>query len=157
MNARHFSLVLLTVCFIAGYQVAVIPPSPMFSVVDATFFPALISGTLLISVLLYCLASFRAKPTEDPLNDDQSPLKGAPTRVWFFLSGMLLCLLFVKPLGYVVGSVVAGLGIARAFDARLDAKAVMIVLGTAICFWVLFDQILQVNLGGFLLPVLQGT
>ena len=156
MTTRLFSVILVLLCAVAVFQVSVIPASPMFSVVDATFVPAVVSGLLAISVLVYAIRSFLSKSPDATADEEQKPLSGASRRTLFFLCGLLACLIGMKPLGFVIATTLAGLGIARSFDAPLNAKALGLVLSTSIFFWILFDRLLSVNLGPLVVPLWQG-
>jgi hypothetical protein len=53
----------------------------------------------------------------------------------------------VVPLGFVVPATLAGMGVARAFDAPFGIKSGAVCGGIALVFWLVFARLLGVGLG----------
>jgi hypothetical protein len=53
----------------------------------------------------------------------------------------------IGPLGFIVPGTLCGMGVARAFDAPLGHKSLLICGAIASTFWLLFAVVLGVGLG----------
>jgi putative tricarboxylic transport membrane protein len=148
MNARRFSLILIAVCVVAIMQVFAIPESPMYAVVGATFVPAAVVGLFAVCAVIYIISAFRGAAPDAALdNADEKPLEGAIRRFAWFSGGCAAMALLVQPLGFLLAGTVAATGIARAFDASLGLRTLLICSAITLSFWLLFDPILNVDLG----------
>jgi hypothetical protein len=148
MNAKKLSVLLLVACGLSIWQVTVIPESPMYATVGATLVPAVVAGLLTAFAIAYAFVAFRNKTPDAAVDDpEESPLPQATRRFAYFFGGCIGFVVFVKPLGFLIAGTVAGLGIARAFDAELNLKSLVICTLITLSFWLLFDPILSVDLG----------
>jgi putative tricarboxylic transport membrane protein len=158
MTPLRFALFLVALCFVAAWQVTEIPVSPMYAVVDAGFVPKVVLAVLALCVLVYTLNALRGKEVDVSQEDQESSaLPGSTARLLFFMGGMLSFLLLIKPLGFVLSASLAGVGVARSFDAQGLIRPFAMSLGIAVGFWVLFDRVLSVNLGPLLPTLLFGS
>ncbi len=148
MNARRFSLLLLLACVVAVVQVFVIPESPMYAVVGATFVPAAVVGLFAMCAVVYVLLAWRGDVPDAALDEgEEKPLPGGSRRfVWFF-GGCVAMALLVQPLGFLVAGTLAAAGIARAFEADLSLRTLLVCAAITFSFWLLFDPVLSVDLG----------
>lgn len=156
MNTLRLALCLVAIAALAIWQVAVIPASPMYAVVGATLVPALVVGLYSICAVLYSASVLRNIAVDVASDPDEGALPEAPRRLAAFVLGALAFVLTIKWLGFIVSATVAGVGIARAFDAPIRAKSVVICAAIAVTFWTLFDLMLGVDLGP-ILPLLAKT
>jgi putative tricarboxylic transport membrane protein len=148
MNARRFSLLLLLVCAVAVVQVFVIPESPMYAVVGATFVPAAVVGLFALCAVVYALLAWRDDVPDAALdNADEKPLEGAVRRFAWFFGGCAAMALLIQPLGFLVAGTLAAAGIARAFEATLGLRTLLVCAAITFSFWLLFDPVLSVDLG----------
>jgi len=58
--------------------------------------------------------------------------------------------LLAKLIGFLIPATLCGLGVAMAFDAKLNIKTLLMVFAIAAAFWTLFSAILGVDLGPFI-------
>lgn len=156
MTTPRFAACLTLICLLGIWQVFAIPPSPMFAVVGATLIPAVVVTLLCVCTAFYLISVYRGTAPDVAQSDEEKALPGSTTRVVSFLSAGVIFILGIKTLGFVITGALAGMGIARAFDAPLGPKSAAICLAIAGFFWVLFDLILSVDLGP-LLPLLSKT
>ncbi len=147
MTPLRIALLLAALCGVAAWQVSVIPQSLMQMTVGATLVPAVVVAGLAVLTLLYGISAWRGRQADESLEEDQSPLPGANTRMVFLLGGGLAFITLIVPLGFVIPGTLCGMGVARAFDAPLNLKSLTICGLIATLFWVLFAQILGVGLG----------
>lgn len=148
MTSKKLSIVLLLACGLSIWQVTVIPESPMYAAVGATFVPAVVVGLLTVFALAYAISAFRNKNPDVAIDDPQEiPLPGATRRFAYFFGGCIAFVVFIKPLGFLVAGTAAALGIARSFNAALNLKSLVICSLITVSFWVLFDPLLSVDLG----------
>jgi putative tricarboxylic transport membrane protein len=148
MNPRQLSILLLVVCGLSIWQVTVIPESPMYAAVGATLVPAVVTGLLTVFALAYTVAAFRRKVPDAAVDDpEEIPLPNATQRFAYFFGGCIGFVILIKPLGFLIAGTVAALGIARAFDAALNLKSIILCVAITFSFWLLFDPLLSVDLG----------
>ncbi len=148
MTSKKLSILLLLACGLSIWQVTVIPESPMYAAVGATFVPAVVVSLLTVFALAYAISAFRNKNPDAATDDPQeTPLPRATQRFAYFFGGCIAFVVFIKPLGFLVAGTAAALGIARSFDASLNLKSIVICSLITISFWVLFDPLLSVDLG----------
>lgn len=148
MTSKKLSILLLLACGLSIWQVTVIPESPMYAAVGATFVPAVVVGLLTLFALAYAISAFRNKNPDAAVDDlEETPLPGAIRRFAYFFGGCIAFVVFIKPLGFLVAGTAAALGIARSFDTVLNLKSLVICSLITIAFWVLFDPLLSVDLG----------
>jgi hypothetical protein len=153
MTTHRFAACLVLICALAIWQVTVIPPSPMFSVVGATLIPAVVVGLLCLCTALYLLSVKRRLAPDFANTEGNEALPGSTVRVLSFLFSGLVFIVGIKWLGFVITAALAGMGVAKAFDAPVNGKSALICLAIAGFFWVLFDRLLSVELGP-LLPLI---
>jgi hypothetical protein len=55
--------------------------------------------------------------------------------------------LLIQPLGFLVAGTLAAAGIARAFEATLGLRTLLVCAAITFSFWLLFDPVLSVDLG----------
>jgi Tripartite tricarboxylate transporter TctB family len=147
MTTYRFAACLTLICALAIWQVTVIPPSPMFSVVGATLVPAIVVGLLCVCTAFYWLSVKRRLAPDLAHTEGEQALPGSTVRVLSFLFSGLVFIVAIKWLGFVITAALAGMGVAKAFDAPLNWKSALICLAIAGFFWVLFDRLLSVELG----------
>jgi len=148
VTSKKLSILLLLACGLSIWQVTVIPESPMYAAVGATFVPAVVVGLLTLFALAYAISAFRNKNPDAAVDDsEETPLPGAIRRFAYFFGGCIAFVVFIKPLGFLVAGTAAALGIARSFDTVLNLKSLVICSLITIAFWVLFDPLLSVDLG----------
>ena len=147
MTPLRVALLLAALCGVAAWQVSVIPQSLMQMTVGATLVPAVVTAGLAVLTVLYGISAWRGRQADESLQEDQSPLPGANTRMVVLLAGGLAVMALVIPLGFIIPGTLCGMGVARAFDAPLNLKSLTICGLIATTFWVVFAQILGVGLG----------
>ncbi|PUE36988.1 tripartite tricarboxylate transporter TctB family protein [Limnohabitans sp. Hippo3] len=147
MTPLHVALALVSLCGVAAWQVSLIPESLMQMTVGPTLVPAVVVGGLALLALIYGISAWRGEQTDESLAEDQTPLPGANRRLLSLLGGGLAFILLVMPLGFVIPGTLCGMGVARSFDAPLNAKSLIICALIASTFWLLFARILGVGLG----------
>jgi len=147
MTPFRVALGLLAVCLVAAWQVAVIPESAIQMTVGPVLMPGLLVGALALSAVCYALSAARGREPDESHEPDQTPLPGARARFAYLLGGGVVFMALVGPLGFVVPAALCGMAVARAFDAPLGAKSLLICGGIAATFWWLFAQLLGVGLG----------
>jgi Tripartite tricarboxylate transporter TctB family len=153
MSTLRLAFCLLAIAVLAIWQVMVIPSSPMYAVVGATLVPAVVVALYTICSALYALTVVRKTAVDAATDSEEAALPGAASRSVHFILGALLFVLTIKWLGFIAAATLAGMGIARAFDAPLSTKSFLICLFIAITFWAVFDLTLGVDLGP-LIPLL---
>ncbi len=147
MTPLHVAIALAILCGVAAWQVSVIPESLMQMTVCATLVPAVVVGGLAVLALLYGISAWRGQQADESLGDDQSPLPGAHQRLLSLLAGGLAFMTLILPLGFVIPATLCGVGVARSFDAPINAKSFTICALIASAFWLVFARILGVGLG----------
>lgn len=147
MTPLRVALLLAALCGVAAWQVTVIPQSLMQMTVGATLVPAVVVAGLAVLTVLYGISAWRGRQADESLEQDQSPLPGANTRMVFLLGGGLAFITLIVPLGFIIPGTLCGMGVARSFDAPLNLKSLTICGLIATLFWLLFAQVLGVGLG----------
>ena len=147
MTPLHVAIVLAIVCGVGAWQVTVIPESLMQMAVGPSLVPAVVVGTLSVLVLLYGISAARGRQVDESQGPDQSPLPGATPRLLSLLGGGLAFIVLIGPLGFILPGTLCGMGVARAFDAPLGLKSLLICASIATAFWLLFAVVLGVGLG----------
>ncbi len=147
MNSKIVSGLLLALCAIGIWQVTVIPESTMYSEVGPIFAPTVVIGVLTILGIIYFLSSVIGESPDCINTEDEKPELNASSRVIYFLASGLLFIVFIKPIGFIIPATLCGVGIAKAFDAPLNAKTFFICGSISLIFWGLFSALLGVDLG----------
>lgn len=147
MNPLIVAALLLVLCAVAAWQVTVIPTSMMEMAVGATLAPAVIVGAFSVVAVLYGISAWRGRQVDTSHEPDQGPLPGAGVRLASLLGAGVVFMALVVPLGFVVPATLAGMGVARAFDAPLGIKSAAVCGGIAVVFWLVFARLLGVGLG----------
>jgi hypothetical protein len=147
MTPVRLALLLAVLAAVAAWQVTVIPQSAIEMTVGAQEVPALVVALLAATVALYALSAWRGQQRDEAAAPEQGALPGAGRRMGFLLAGGLAFMVTVAPVGFVAAGTLCGVGVARAFDAPLDLKTLMICAALAGAFWLLFGQLLGVGLG----------
>jgi hypothetical protein len=147
MTPFRIALLLITLCGVAAWQVTVIPESMMQMTVGPVLAPGVIVAALSVLAVLYGISAWRGHQTDEAQAPDQSALPGAHTRMLSLLLGGVAFIALVTPLGFVIPGTLCGMGVARAFDAPLKLKSVLICGAIASTFWLVFAQLLGVGLG----------
>jgi hypothetical protein len=146
-------LALLLVCAVAAWQVSVIPQSLMEMTVGASLVPAGVVVGLSLAGACYALSAWRGRQPDESLNPEQTALPGSLARLLSLLAGGALFMLLVVPLGFVLPAALCGMCIARAFDAPLGGKSLLICGAIAAVFWLVFARLLGVGLGPAFAPL----
>ncbi|NBT34162.1 MAG: tripartite tricarboxylate transporter TctB family protein [Betaproteobacteria bacterium] len=152
MNPRAFSLALLVFVALSAWQVIEIPASPVYAEVGASFVPGLVVGLLAIFAMLYVLSAWRHRAPDAAEDPEQAPLPSERARALYFIAGCAVLMLLIKPLGFGVAGAACGVLIARAFDAPLTLRSLLISSAISVSFWLLFAGLLGVELG----PLVKG-
>ncbi|WP_396435078.1 tripartite tricarboxylate transporter TctB family protein [Limnohabitans sp.] len=147
MTPVRLALLLLAVCGVAAWQLTVIPQSMMQMTVGPVLAPAAIVAVLSLVALLYGWSAWRGRQVDLSQDEGQAPLPGSTTRLLSLLGGGVAFIVLVIPLGFVLPGTLCGMGIARAFDAPLNAKSALICGLIATVFWIVFARLLGVGLG----------
>ncbi len=147
MTPLRVAIALAILCGVAAWQVSVIPESMMQMTVGATLVPAVVVGGLALLAFIYGISAWRGQQADESLAEDQSPLPGANQRLLSLLAGGLAFMALIVPLGFVIPGMLCGVGVARAFDAPVNAKSIVICALIASTFWLVFARILGVGLG----------
>lgn len=147
MTPLRVAIALAILCGVAAWQVSVIPESMMQMTVGATLVPAVVVGGLALLALVYGISAWRGQQADESLAEDQGPLPGANQRLLSLLAGGLAFMVLIVPLGFVIPGTLCGVGVARSFDAPVNAKSVVICALIASTFWLVFARILGVGLG----------
>ncbi|WP_295502449.1 tripartite tricarboxylate transporter TctB family protein [Limnohabitans sp. Rim8] len=152
MTALRLAFLLMALCAVAAWQITVIPESLMQMTVGPVLAPAAIVGALSLVAALYGVSAWRGRQVDVSQAPGQEPLPGANTRLLSLLAGGAVFILLVIPLGFVLPATLCGMLIARAFDASLNGKSLLICSLIATVFWIVFARLLGVGLG----PALPG-
>ena len=147
MTPLHVAVALVSLCGVAAWQVSLIPESLMQMTVGPTLVPAVVVGGLALLALIYGISAWRGQQADESLAEDQSALPGANQRLLSLLAGGVAFMVLIVPLGFVIPGTLCGVGVARSFDAPVNAKSVVICALIASTFWLLFARILGVGLG----------
>jgi cation transporter-like permease len=147
MTPLHVAIALALLCGVGAWQVTVIPESLMQMTVGPTLVPAAVVAGLSVLALLYGISAARGRQADESHGEDQSALPGATTRLLSLLGGGLAFIALIGPLGFIVPGTLCGMGVARAFDAPLGLKSLLICCAIATTFWLLFAVVLGVGLG----------
>ncbi len=147
MTPLRLAFLLIAVCALAGWQLTVIPQSLMQMTVGPVLAPAAIVAALSLVALLYGISAWRGRQVDLSLDEGQEALPGSTTRMLSLLSGGVVFIVLVTPLGFVLPGTLCGMCIARAFDAPFNAKSALICGLIAAVFWVVFARLLGVGLG----------
>ena len=147
MTPLHVAIALALLCGVGAWQVTVIPESLMQMTVGPTLVPAAVVAGLSVLALLYGISAVRGRQIDESHGEDQSALPGATTRLLSLLGGGVAFVALIGPLGFIVPGTLCGMGVARAFDAPLGLKSLLICGAIATTFWLLFAVVLGVGLG----------
>lgn len=147
MTPLHVAIALALLCGVGAWQVTVIPESLMQMTVGPTLVPAAVVAGLSVLALLYGISAVRGRQVDESHGEDQSALPGATTRLLSLLGGGVAFVALIGPLGFIVPGTLCGMGVARAFDAPLGLKSLLICGAIATTFWLLFAVVLGVGLG----------
>ena len=147
MTPLHIAIALALLCGVGAWQVTVIPESLMQMTVGPTLVPAAVVAGLSVLALLYGISAVRGRQVDESHGEDQSALPGATTRLLSLLGGGVAFVALIGPLGFIVPGTLCGMGVARAFDAPLGLKSLLICGAIATTFWLLFAVVLGVGLG----------
>ncbi len=153
MTPLRVGLALLLVCAVAAWQVSVIPQSLMEMTVGASLVPAGGVVGLSLAGACYALSAWRGRQPDERLNPEPTALPGSLARLLSLLAGGALFMLLVVPLGFVLPAALCGMCIARAFDAPLGGKSLLICGAIAAVFWLVFARLLGVGLGPAFAPL----
>ena len=102
---------------------------------------------LSVLVLLFGLSALKGGQVDESHAPDQSPLPGSGARMLSLLCGGVAFMALVAPLGFILPATLCGLGVARAFDAPLGLKSMLICSSISAIFWLVFARLLGVGLG----------
>lgn len=147
MSPLRLALLLMVVCGVAAWQLTVIPQSMMQMTVGAVLAPSAIVAALSLVVLLYGWSAWRGRQVDLSQEAGQEALPGSTTRLLSLLGGGVAFMALVIPLGFVLPATLCGMCIARAFDAPLNGKSLLICGLIAGVFWFVFARLLGVGLG----------
>jgi hypothetical protein len=115
--------------------------------------PAGVVAGLSLAGACYALSAWRGRQPDESLNPEQTALPGSLARLLSLLAGGALFMLLVVPLGFVLPAALCGMCIARAFDAPLGGKSLLICGAIAAVFWLVFARLLGVGLGPAFAPL----
>lgn len=148
-GALGLGLLLAAFTGIAIWQVTLIPEPPGYTPVGATAMPAAVAAVLAVLVLVYLVASWRGR-SPDALHDEvEGPLPGRVARSAWMVAGLAALVLLTPGFGIGAAGVPAFALIARAFDSRRWLRDLLIGLAVSGALWLLFQQLLGLQLGPF--------
>ncbi len=147
MNSKIVSGLLLALCAVGIWQVTVIPESTMYSEVGPILAPSVVMGVLTILGIIYLFSSVKGESPDCINTEDEKPEPNGNSRIIYFLASGLLFIVLIKPIGFIIPATLCGVGIAKAFDAPLNAKTFFICGLISLIFWGLFSILLGVDLG----------
>ena len=146
MKPLHIAIGLLAVCLVGAWQVTLIPQSPMQMAVGPSLVPGVVVAGLFLLALLYGISAARGRQVDESEAEDQSPLPGATTRLLSLLGGGVAFIALIGPLGFIIPGTLCGMGVARAFDAPVGLRSLLICGAIATIFWLLFAVVLGLSL-----------
>ncbi|MEI8265510.1 MAG: tripartite tricarboxylate transporter TctB family protein [Betaproteobacteria bacterium] len=141
-TALVISLALALLVGVAGWQVTRIPESAIRMAVGPALVPALVVAALALAVAAYVVSMWRGR---QPLETGPEP--GALSRVLSLMGAGVVFAAGVTWLGFILPATLCGMGVARAFDARLGWRSALICGCIAAAFWLVFARLLGVGLG----------
>lgn len=147
MSTRLVASFLLVFCGVAIWQVLSIPESTMYSEVGPVLAPSILVVLLSLLGVFYLLSTITNKAPDCVHEEEERPLPGGSMRVMYLLGGGFAFILLAKLIGFLIPATLCGLGVSMAFDAKLNIKTMLMVLGIAGAFWTLFSALLGVDLG----------
>ena len=147
MSTRLVASFLLVFCGVAVWQVMSIPESTMYSEVGPVLAPSILVALLSLLGVFYLLTTISSKAPDCIHHEDEQPLPGGSRRVMYLLGGGLAFILLTKLIGFLIPATLCGLGVSMAFDAKFNAKTILMVFAIAGAFWTLFSALLGVDLG----------
>ncbi len=125
----------------------------MYAVVGASTVPAALSVLFTALSFFYFVVAFRGQ-APDSQDSSERAQEGSGARLCFFLGGCLALLILIKPAGFLLAATVAGILIARSFDASINLKSLVICALISLIFWLLFSALLGVDLGPLIIGVI---
>ncbi|MEN9419951.1 MAG: hypothetical protein RI988_3572 [Pseudomonadota bacterium] len=131
----------------AAWQVRLIPESMIQMTVGARATPAAVVALLGLLILAYGLSALRGRQVDLRAGEGEPPEAGAPRRVAWLLGGGVAFIGLVQVAGFILPAALCALAVARAFDAPLSWRAMLLSLAIAAVFWGVFAGILGVGLG----------
>ena len=141
-TALAISAVLALLVGVAAWQVTRIPESAIRMAVGPSLVPALVVAAFAVTVGAYAASLWKGR---QPLETDPEP--GASVRVLSLVGGGVAFVAGVTWLGFVIPATLFGMGVARAFDARLGWRAALVCACISGAFWLVFAGVLGVGLG----------
>jgi hypothetical protein len=147
MTPLRLAFLLIALCGVAAWQLTVIPQSLMQMTVGPVLAPAAIVALLSLVAVLYGISAWRGRQVDLSREAGQEALPGATTRLLSLLGGGVAFMVLVIPLGFVLPGTLCGMCIARAFDAPLNGKSLLVCCLIASVFWFVFARLLGVGLG----------
>jgi hypothetical protein len=147
VTPRLLSLLLVAAWAVAAWQVHLIPESMIQMTVGARETPAVVVGLLAVLIVAYGVSALRGRQVDLLAGDGQPPEAGAHWRVAYLLGGGIAFIGLVQILGFILPAALCALAVARAFDAPLSWRAVLLSLAIAAVFWGVFAGLLGVGLG----------
>lgn len=147
MTPFRVGLLLLLVCLLATWQTGLIPESAIQMAVGPTLVPALITGLLSVTVLLYTVSAWRGRQVDEASEPAHTALPGSNRRMMTLLAGGIVFMATVSFAGFALPATLCGMLIARSFDAPFNLKSFLICASIAVAFWCLFAKVLGVGIG----------
>lgn len=141
-TALVISVVLALLVGVAAWQVTRIPESAIRMAVGPSLVPALVVAALAVSVVAYVASLWKGR---QPLETGPEP--GDAVRVLSLVGGGATFVAGVTWLGFVIPATLCGMGVARAFDARLGWRSALVCACISGTFWLVFAGVLGVGLG----------
>lgn len=141
------AVLLVLIVAVMAWQVMVIPESMIQMTVGPVLVPGVVVGVLGLLAVLYGVSVWRGRQVDESLAEGQRPLPGRNARMFSLLAGGVLFVALVQFLGFVIPAALCGMGVARAFDAKLGWRSALICLGIAAFFWFVLAYLLGVGLG----------
>jgi hypothetical protein len=143
----RLAFLLVALAAVATWQVTQIPQSLMQMAVGPMLAPSVVVGALAVLALLYGVSAWRGRQVDHRFDAGDEPLPGSVRRLLSLLGGGLLFMVLVLPVGFVLPATLCGIGVARAFDAPLGWRSVLVCGAIAAAFWLVFARLLGVGLG----------
>lgn len=147
MTPFRLGLCFAVVCVVAFWQLGAIAESTIQMAVGPTAVPKALTALFALAVVLYTFSAWCGRQVDESTEPEQSALPGSGKRLISVFGGGMLFIASVSWLGFVAAATACGLCVARAFDAPLNTKSLLICAAISAVLWAVFAKLLGVGLG----------
>ncbi len=147
MTPFRLGLGFAVICVVAYWQLGAIAESTIQMAVGPTAVPKALTALFALAVVLYTVSAWRGRQVDESTEPEQSALPGSGKRLISVFGGGVLFIAGVGWLGFVAAATACGLCVARAFDAPLNTKSLLICAAISVVLWAVFAKLLGVGLG----------